>query len=167
MIENKVEKSGIVTLDLEKIVPDKSVFFIDIKEQLFQGLILREKDFRLWIKENDWSIYKDGVVGVHCSVDAIVPTWAFMLVTAALDGIASEMYFANEKELNSLRAEKFIGQLDISDYLDKRIVIKGCGDRAISNHAYVSLTNKLLGKVKSLMYGEPCSTVPVYKNRGN
>ncbi len=167
MIENKVEKSGIVTLDLEQIIPNKSVFFIDIKEQLFQGLILREKDFRTWIKENDWSIYKDAVVGVHCAVDAIVPTWAYMLVTTALDGIASEMYFANEKELPALRAEKWIGQLDIADYLDKRIVIKGCGDRVISNHAYVSLTHKLLGKVKSLMYGEPCSTVPVYKNRGN
>jgi hypothetical protein len=165
MIENKVEKSGIVTLDLEQIIPDKSVFFIDIKEQLFQGLILREKDFRQWLKENDWIIYQDKVVGIYCSTDAIIPTWAYMLIIAVLQNIASEVYCCRPDEINLVRAEHLMHQIDFESFQDKRVVIKGCGDREIHTHAFGRLTERLLPHVKSLMYGEPCSTVPVYKKR--
>lgn len=165
MIENKVEKSGIITLDLEVIIPEAEVLLIDIKDNLFQGLILKEKDFRQWIKENDWSIYDNNVVGIYCSVDAIVPTWAYMLITTALQNIASEVYFCKPDEIDLLRAERLTSALDFSEFEDKRIVIKGCGDRPIHTHAHVRLTEKLLPIAKTIMYGEPCSTVPVYKKR--
>jgi hypothetical protein len=165
MIVNKVEKSGIITLDLEAIIPEGEISYIDIKDNLFQGLILREKDFRQWVKENDWTPYENNIVSIYCSVDAIVPTWAYMLVTTALNNIASEVYFCKPDELALVRAERLTGKLDFSQYADKRIVIKGCGDREIHSHAFVSLTERLLPLAKTIMYGEPCSTVPVYKKR--
>jgi len=164
-IINRVEQSGIITLDLETMIPDIEVDSIDIKDQLFHGLMLREKDFRAWIKENDWSIYNNKVIALYCSADAIVPTWAYMLVSTALKDHTNDIYFCTPKELNALIAERALGSLILKDYLDKRVVIKGCGEREISNHAYVMITSRLLPYAKTIMYGEPCSTVPVYKKR--
>lgn len=164
-IINKVAQSGIITLDLEDLIPERVESHIDIFDQLFQGLILREKDFRAWIKEQDWSTYANHNVAVYCSSDAIIPTWAFMLIASALRPHTEHVYFAKPDALPALIAERALAPISATDYTDKRVVIKGCGDRAISNHAYVLLTNKLVHTAKTVMYGEPCSTVPVYKQR--
>ncbi|MGB1038788.1 MAG: DUF2480 family protein [Bacteroidia bacterium] len=164
-IVNKVEQSGIITIDLETLVPNMEMSSIDIKDQLFHGLILKEKDFRGWVKETDWSIYTDKAVAVHCSADAVVPTWAYMLISTALNGITNYVFFVTPDQLGAMLAERALNSVVPSDYQDKRVVIKGCGEREISNHAYVTLSTKLAPVVKSLMFGEPCSTVPVYKKR--
>lgn len=164
-IVNRVQASGIITLDLEELIPEKPQSFIDIKDQLFQGLILKEKDFRAWVKDHDWAQYKNHDVAVHCSVDAVVPTWAYMLVATALSSSTPSVYFTSPKNLNAMIAERAVSQIDVAQYADSRIVIKGCGDRDISNHAYVQLTSKLVPIAKSVMFGEPCSTVPVYKKK--
>lgn len=164
-IVNKVEKSGIITIDLENLIPDVELCAIDIKEQLFHELILKEKDFRAWIKEADWSTYSKKAVAIYCSNDAIVPTWAYMLIASALTPHTSLLFYCHPTSLPDLLAEHFIQQIDKSEYTDKRVVIKGCGDRTISNHAYVKLSSMLQDEVKSLMFGEPCSTVPVFKKR--
>lgn len=164
-IVNRVEASGIITLDLEELIPDNTQSYIDIKDQLFQGLILKEKDFRAWVKEHDWSQYQNHDVAVYCSVDAVVPTWAYMLIATAISPITSSVYFTKPENLNTLIAERAIAKIGISNYEDCRVVIKGCGNRKISNHAYVMLTSKLIPIAKSVMFGEPCSTVPVYKRK--
>ena len=164
-ILNKVAQSGIITLDLEDLVPERTESHIDIFNQLFQGLILREKDFRAWVKEHDWSLYADHNVALFCSSDAVIPTWAYMLVSSALQPYTKNVFFTNPENLSTLVAERALTAINEEDYLDKRVVIKGCGKRAISNHAYVLLTNKLVRTAKTVMFGEPCSTVPVYKQR--
>ncbi|MFT4876959.1 MAG: hypothetical protein ACI9AU_001445 [Bacteroidia bacterium] len=164
-IINKVAQSGIITLDLEDLVPERTESHIDIFNQLFQGLILREKDFRAWVKEHDWSLYTDHNVALFCSSDAVIPTWAYMLVSSALEPYTKQVYFTNPENLSTLVAERALAAINEEDYTDKRVVIKGCGKRAISNHAYVLLTNKLVRTAKTVMFGEPCSTVPVYKQR--
>lgn len=162
-IVNKVAQSGIVTLDLEDLIPQRQESFVDIVDQLFQGLILREKDFRAWIKQHEWSAYADHNVAVYCSTDAVIPTWAYMLVASALRPHTCHVFFAAPEALPALIAERALATISQDDYRDKRVVIKGCGDRIISNHAYMMLTNKLVATAKTVMYGEPCSTVPVYK----
>lgn len=164
-IVNKVAQSGIVTIDLEDLIPDRIANFIDIKDQLFHGLILKEKDFRGWIKEKDWSIYENKNVAIYCSADAVVPTWAYMLLATALRDTSSQVFYCVPDSLNAMIAERSLAFIKLEDYSDKRVVIKGCGDRDISNHAYVKLTSLLVPVAKSLMFGEPCSTVPVYKKR--
>ncbi len=162
-IINKVAQSGIVTLDLEDLIPERQESIIDIVDQLFQGLILREKDFRAWIKVHNWSAYKNRNVAVYCSSDAVIPTWAYMLIASALRPHTNHVFFSPPEGLPALIAERALASIRQEDYRDKRVVIKGCGHRAISNHAYMLLTNKLVETAKTVMYGEPCSTVPVYK----
>jgi hypothetical protein len=164
-IVNRVEASGIITLDLEELIPDRTRSYIDIKDQLFKGLILREKDFRSWVKQHDWSQYNNHDVAVYCSADAVVPTWAYMLIATAISPITSSIYFTQPDNLSAMVAERAVSQIDTQQYSDSRVVIKGCGNRDISNHAYVMLTSKLTSVAKSVMFGEPCSTVPVYKKR--
>lgn len=162
-ITNKVASSGIVTIDLEDfyIKGERTVF--DIKPHLFQELILREKDFREFIKTNDWRIYKDKLVALTCTADAIVPTWAYMLLTLALEPYAKKIVFGNLEELDTILFAEKLAQLNPLDYKDARVVIKGCGDIEIPKNAFVQLTVLLKPYVKSIMYGEPCSTVPLYK----
>jgi hypothetical protein len=164
-IVNRVEASGIITLDLEELIPDRTRSYIDIKDQLFKGLILREKDFRSWVKQHDWSQYNNHDVAVYCSADAVVPTWAYMLIATAISPITSSIYFTQPDNLSAMIAERAVSKIDTLQYSDSRVVIKGCGNRDISNHAYVMLTSKLTSVAKSVMFGEPCSTVPVYKKR--
>ena len=164
-IVNRVEASGIITLDLEELIPDRTRSYIDIKDQLFKGLILREKDFRSWVKQHDWSQYNNHDVAVYCSADAVVPTWAYMLIATAISPITSSIYFTQPDNLSAMIAERAVSKIDTLKYSDSRVVIKGCGNRDISNHAYVMLTSKLTSVAKSVMFGEPCSTVPVYKKR--
>ena len=162
-IVNKVAGSGIVTIDLEELYVAGDRVIFDIKPHLFMEQILKEKDFREFIKTNDWSVYKDKIIGIVCSADAIVPTWAYMLITLAMEPFAKKIFFADLTGLeNLLFAEKLAG-IDPSAYKDARVVIKGCGEKYIPTNAYVQLSTLLKPFAKSIMYGEPCSTVPLYK----
>ncbi|MFL5764472.1 MAG: DUF2480 family protein [Bacteroidia bacterium] len=162
-IVNKVEQSGLVTIDLESFYPKGERILLDIREHLFQGLILREKDFREFIKSEDWSKYKDKYVALTCSADAIVPTWAYMLLATQLEPVSKKVVFGDLETLETVLYNEVLNSLDISPYRDARIVIKGCGDLPVPKAAFVQLTALLRPVAKSIMYGEPCSTVPLYK----
>ena len=129
------------------------------------GLMLREKDFREFVKTHDWSQYNGKNVAVTCTADAIVPVWAYMLLANKLAPFAREVVFGNEDVLETVLFEKSIAKMDVEQYRDQRIVLKGCGDIPVPVSAYVELTKKLTPVVKSLMFGEPCSTVPIYKKK--
>jgi hypothetical protein len=164
-IVNKVAESGLITLDLEEFYPDEEILAFDLKDYLFMGMILKEKEFRVALQEHHWETYQDKMVAVYCSADAIIPLWAYMLVSTSLSGIAKEVFAGTPDELRKqLFIEKIRG-INSQEYTDKRVIIKGCGDLDIGNYAYVEITNKLTPVVKSLMYGEACSTVPVYKKK--
>jgi fructose-1-phosphate kinase PfkB-like protein len=163
-IVNKVAKSGIQTVEIEKYFPETPCEIIDIAENLWQGIALKEKDFREFVKENDWSKYDGKAVAVHCSVDAIVPTWAYMLLASSLQGHAARVVFGNAETLKTvLIIEKLRSEIDPTNFEDARIVVKGCSEKAVSEAAFVELINILQDKAKMIMYGEPCSTVPVWK----
>lgn len=161
---NKVAESGIVTLDLAPFIPsDETLAAFDLKPFLFREMILREKDFRAALPETDWQQYAGKHVALFCSVDAIIPVWAYMLVVTYLQPIAASVHFGSIDELKKTIITSSINAIDKNEYLDKRVVIKGCGDVAIPEVAYTAIAFHLRGVVKSLMYGEPCSTVPLYK----
>lgn len=163
-IRNKVAESGILTLDLSTLLPtDESLAIFDLKDFLFMGMILREKDYRAALQSFDWSGYQRKHVGIICSADAIIPVWAYMLATSWLKPHAATVHFASGAELKSLIIHQNIQNLDLGEYVDKRVVLKGCGDVAVPEAAYVAATARLMPVVKSIMYGEPCSTVPVFK----
>ncbi len=162
-ISNKVAQSGLVTIDLEEYYPAGERFLFDIKDLLFQGLILREKDFREYIKNEDWTKYKDKYVALTCSADAIVPTWAYMLLATQLEPVAKRVVFGDLETLEAILYNEVLSKIDPSDYKDARIVIKGCGNLPVPKAAYVQITSILRPVAKSIMYGEPCSTVPLYK----
>lgn len=160
---NKVAESGIITIDLENYYPKEAFAVFDMKEYLFMGLILKEKDFRLALKSLDTIVYKDKIAAITCSADAIIPMWAYMLVASVLQPVAKEIIFGNEETARKKIHIKNIGAINVSEFADKRVVIKGCGETPISEEAYVEITNLIRPVVKSIMYGEPCSTVPVFK----
>ncbi len=162
-IINKVAQSGLVTIDLEEYYPQGDRVLLDIKDVLFQGLILREKDFREFIKTEDWSKYKDKYVALICSADAIVPTWSYMLLATHLEPFAKKVVFGDLETLETILYCEILKELNINDYIDARIVIKGCGKLPVPKAAFVEITRLLRPVAKSIMYGEPCSTVPVYK----
>lgn len=164
-IVNKVAESGIITLDLEAFYPTQEVIELDLKDFLFMEMLLKEKEFREKLDQTDWANYKDKIVAVFCSTDAIIPMWAYMLVSTKLSPNAKEVFLGNKKETIEKVVEKNIQAINTDQFKDKRVVVKGCGDIEISPAAYLSISNKLLPVVKSLMYGEPCSTVPVYKKK--
>jgi uncharacterized protein DUF2480 len=164
-IINKVAQSGLVTLDPASFYPEGDRVVYDIKDNLFQGLILREKDFREFVKAHDWSQYAGKNVAVTCTADAIVPAWAYMLLANRLAPYAREVVFGDAEVLETVLFIKGIASMDAEQYRDQRIVIKGCGDIPVPVSAYVELTKKLTPIVKSLMFGEPCSTVPIYKKK--
>lgn len=163
LIINKVAESGIITLDLEQYFPKQEFETFDLKDYLFMGLILKEKDFRQALKDADLSGFKDKIALITCSADAIIPVWAYMLVSSALSGIASETFLLSQGQAIELIILREINKIDPNIYMDKRVVIKGCGEKQIPATAYVAVTDKLRPVVKSIMYGEPCSTVPVFK----
>jgi len=162
-IINKVAESGIVTIDLEEYYPKGERVLFDIKDLLFQGLILKEKDFREFIKSEDWDKYKNKYVAITCSADAIVPTWAFMLLAIHLEPVAKKVVFGNLETLETILYNDIFSKINIEQYKDTRIVIKGCGNLPVPKAAYVEITRLLRPVAKSIMYGEPCSTVPLYK----
>lgn len=162
-IVNKVSQSGLVTIDLETFYPEGERVLFDIKDLLFQGLILKEKDFREYIKNEDWSKYKDKYVALTCSADAIVPTWAYMLLAAQLEPVAKKIVFGKLEDLETILYTEILNKININEYADARVVIKGCSNFPVPASAYVELTRLLRPVAKSIMYGEPCSTVPLYK----
>ncbi|HXS57662.1 MAG TPA: DUF2480 family protein [Hanamia sp.] len=165
LIINKVAQSAIITLDLETFYPEGEIALFDLKDHLFMELILKEKDYREALKNLDWSIYKDKNVAITCTADAIIPLWAYMLAVSYLEPFAREIVFGNEKELFNALFLKNIWEADVKEFEGKRVVVKGCGDRAIPETAYVEITRKLRPVAKSIMYGEPCSTVPIFKSK--
>ncbi len=162
-IVNRVAQSGLITIDLGEYYPQGARLVLDIKDQLFQGMILREKDFREFVKTHNWTQYQDAYVAVTCSADAIIPDWAWMLLSVSLAPFAKKIVFGNLELLETVLYSEILSQLDAEQYKDARVVVKGCGDKPVPLTAYVELTRRLQPVVKSLMYGEPCSTVPVYK----
>lgn len=161
---NKVAESGLITLNLEEFLPAHVMEF-DLKEFLFMGLILKEKDYRAALQAHDWSVYEGKDVIIHCSADAIIPVWAYMLAATYLQPVASSVQSGKLDDVKMALAIQAIQSLDVSSYEGQRVVIKGCGDVHIPESMYTAITAKLRPHVKSIMYGEPCSTVPVYKKK--
>lgn len=163
-IVNKVAESGIITLNLEQFVPSQIAVF-DLKPFLFMEMILKEKDYRAALQAHDWLGYQNKHVVITCSVDAIIPVWAYMLAAQYLNTVAKAIFKGDEDTARTHWILEGIAQLDPNDYIDERVVIKGCGDVPIPDAAYAAITFKLTPYVKSIMYGEPCSTVPIYKKK--
>jgi hypothetical protein len=164
-IVNKVAQSGLISIDLEEFYPAEERVLFDIKPWLFEELILKEKDFREQVKNHDWPQYQNKFVALTCTADAIVPTWAYMLIASALTPFAKKITFGDLKKLEEEIFHDLISKLNPDDYKDQRVVIKGCSTKEVPASAYVELTNFLQPIVKSIMYGEPCSTVPVFKRK--
>jgi hypothetical protein len=162
---NKVAASGLITLNLEEYLHSGERVVYDIKDNLFHGLILREKDFREFVKTHEWSAYTGKNIAITCSADAIVPTWAYMLLANRLNPFANEVVFGNLETLETVLFTKAIAKIDVNSFAGERVVIKGCADVEVPVSAYVEITNLLTPVVKSIMYGEPCSTVPIYKRK--
>jgi len=162
-IVNKVSESGLITLDLEQYYPRDTVALFDLKDYLFMGLILKEKDFREALKNLDWDAYRNKYVGVTCSADAIIPPWAYMLAAAYLQPVAKDVIMGDEKEVHKTIFLQNIQGIDVNEFIGQRVVIKGCGETPIGEFAYMEITKRLRPVAKTIMYGEPCSTVPIYK----
>lgn len=164
-IVNRVTESGIITLDLEQFYPKGEIAVFDMKDHLFMGLILKEKDFRAALQQLNWEQYRDKNVAVTCSADAIIPVWAYMLVASYLQPVAKDIVFGDAPQLVQTVISRNLSQLDPGEYTDKRVVIKGCGEIKIPDAIYMEVTAKLRPVAKSIMYGEPCSTVPIFKKK--
>jgi hypothetical protein len=162
---NKVAESGLISLDLAQYIPNNEIVIFDIKPYLFMELILKEKDFRASLAAIDWTQYENKIVGIFCSTDAIIPMWANMLIVSSLVPYAKSVYFGDENKTRELVLLEEIQNLDAATFTDQRVVVKGCGDIVIGESAFIAITQKLRPVVKSIMYGEPCSTVPVYKKK--
>ena len=164
-IVNRVGNSKLVVFDLEELyTPGERVLF-DIKPLLFQELILREKEYRDYIKNHDWNQYANKFVAITCTAEAIVPTWAYMLLSSVLQPVAGKVVFGNLEELESVLYQKSLDKVDWEKYRDSKVVVKGCSKVNVPISAYVEATNKLRGVASSVMFGEPCSTVPIFKKK--
>lgn len=165
LFNNKVAESGLLTIDLASLLPSNEIILFDIKPYLFKELILKEKEFRASLLNIDWSIYQDKIVGIVCSTDAIIPMWANMLIVSSLHPYSKAVYFGDENKVREQLLQESISKINTEQYIDQRVVVKGCGETPIGESAYIAITQKLRPIVKSIMYGEPCSTVPVYKKK--
>ena len=162
-IINKVAKSGIINLDLEDYAPRDIITELDLKDFLFEGLILKEKHFRESLKDHNWSSYRNNVLALFCSANSIIPMWAYMLVTSYLEKNNLINFYGNKEQVFNLLFLEVIGKIDIQKFKDKRVIIKGCGNLKIHEKIYVAITKKIQPAVKSLMFGEACSSVPIHK----
>jgi hypothetical protein len=165
VIVNKVAESGIISVDLETFLPKEKIMVFDLKDYLFMGLILKEKDFRASLLTINWNDYSNAHVAITCSADAVIPMWANMLVASYLQPVAVSVQFGTEAQLKEQLLLQRIEKISTEEYTDKRVVVKGCGETPIPEAAYVLITNKLRAVAKSIMYGEPCSTVPIFKRK--
>ncbi|NMH86924.1 DUF2480 family protein [Flavivirga algicola] len=164
-IINRVANSNLMTIDLEDFYPEGKRVVLDIKEWLFEGFVLREKDFRQQVSEFNWAQYQDSYVALTCSSDAIIPGWAYMLLSIHLEPYAKTIVIGDLETLETSIYQDIINQLDITQFKNKPIIIKGCSKKPVPQNAYIMLTNKLKSFAKSIMYGEACSSVPLYKNK--
>jgi len=162
-IVNRVTSSGLITFDLEEYYREGDRVVIDIKDQLYQGLILREKEFREYINTNEWQQYAGKFVSITCSADAIIPTWAYMLLTTAIEPFAAMISFGSLDHLEEKLFESSLAHVNWDTFKGKKVVVKGCSKIKVPQSIYVEVTRKLKPVVSSLMYGEPCSTVPLFK----
>lgn len=164
-IINRIANSKLKTFDLEELYPKGERVLFDIKDWLFQELILKERDFRVFVKNHDWSQYKNAFVAITCSADAIIPSWAYMLVASEATVFANKVVIGNLETLETSIYQELLSFLDYSEFVDAPVIIKGCTDKPIPNSAYAFLIEKLQPIAKSIMFGEACSTVPLYKSR--
>ena len=164
-IVNKIAGSGLIQIDLEKMLPDGQLTTFDLKDYLWQGIALKERDFRDALKEIDWSDYSGSHVHICCSEDAIIPTWAYMLVAQYLKPHAATILSGSKQQLVDNLIIEVLDKLELQDYKDARVLVKGCSNLTITESVYVKLTSMLIPTVKSLMFGEACSSVPVYKRK--
>ncbi|MDC3305796.1 DUF2480 family protein [Flavobacteriales bacterium] len=164
-IVNRVANSGLINIDLSDYAPKQNIAVLEVKDFLFQGIILKEKEFRTSLREFDFSIYQGKTVAIHCSADAIVPMWAFMLVTSYLKGIANEIHFGEKEDVFQQIFTANIDAIDNTEFQNKKVIVKGCGQIPLSASLYMAITKKLQNTVSSLMFGEACSAVPVLKNK--
>lgn len=162
-IKNKVASSGLINFDLTDLVPKGERMGIDLKDFLFQEMILKEKDFREKVEAIETSQYQDAYVYVYNSADAIVPLWAYFLITAKLTGVTKKIVFGNKESLEVILMNNAIQTYNFDELIDKRVLVKGCSDKEIPENAYIELVEKLQPIVKSLMFGEACSNVPIFK----
>lgn len=164
-IINKVEKSGLITLDLEDFYPKEPRMLFDLKDYLYEGLVLREKEFRENLSKLDWKMYENAYVAVTCTSDAIVPSWSYLLIANYLTGVAKLISFGTIEDLERDIFTEIIDKMDVDNYNDKKIVIKGCSRKPVPQNAYLQLIQKLKPIASSLMFGEACSTVPIFKKK--
>lgn len=165
VLVNKVASSGLITLDLEQFLPKGEIVTFDLKDYLFMGLILKEKDYREALKNKVWDEYQDKNVAITCSADAIIPVWAYMLAVSYLEPVAKDVFLGTADEMHKHLLLQNIEAVNKETYADQRVVVKGCGEVPIDNVAYAAITKVLRPVAKSIMYGEPCSTVPIYKKK--
>lgn len=164
-IVNRVANSPLVTIDLENFYPEGKRLLFDLKDFLYEGLILREKEFREQLKSHDWKQYQDAYVALDCSTDAIIPSWAFLLVATYLQPYAKRIVKGNLEDLETSLYQEIISQMDVTPYENKKIIVKGCSKKPVPDAAYIQLIEKIQPHVQSLMYGEACSTVPLLKKK--
>lgn len=164
-IINRVSKSPLITLDLEDFYPSGNRIVFDLKDWLYEELILKEKDFRENLSNHDWTQYNNAYVAITCTADAIVPSWAYMLVATYLTNHAKRVIQGTIQELDLILYTELIQELDISEYTDKKMIIKGCAKKPVPPSAYILLIERLQPIANSLMFGEACSTVPLYKKK--
>ena len=164
-LQNKATSRPVISLDPADYFPrQEEIAIVDLKDFLFQGLILREKDFRAQVEATDWSLYRDKYTGIICSADAIIPLWAWMVISSSLAPYAKDIAVGPADQLGDIFQMRRLEQLNPEDYRGQRVVVKGCGDRHVREGAYAIIARKLAPVSRALMFGEPCSTVPVYRN---
>ncbi|MCL6524407.1 MAG: DUF2480 family protein [Thermoflavifilum sp.] len=167
-IVNRIAQSGLITIDLGEYFPSpEEVAVFDIQDYLFQGLILREKDYRRALQEKDWQPYQNKYVGIVCSADAIIPLWAYMLPVHYLQPVARKIYYGDREAVRQQVAYERIQLIPAEQYQGQRVLVKGCGDESIPPALYIAISEKLKPYVKSLMYGEACSNIPIFKRKDN
>ena len=164
-IINRVAQSKLITFDLEEYYPEGKRMVLDIKDWLFEGIILREKEFRAYLEETDWSQYQDAYVALTCTTDAIVPGWAYMLVTSRLAPFAKKVVVGGLEDLETVLYQTILENLDITPFEGKPVIIKGCSNIPVPQNAYIMATAKIQQVAKSVMYGEACSSVPLFKRK--
>ncbi|QWX83736.1 DUF2480 family protein [Cellulophaga sp. HaHaR_3_176] len=164
-IVNRVSESKLITFDLEDYYPKGNRVVIDVKDWLYEGFILREKEFRSTLESHDWLQYKDAYIALGCSSDAIIPGWAYMLMTTKLQTVAKKVIVGSLEDLETSLYQTIIENLDVTDFKDKPVIIKGCSKKPVPANAYVFATAKIQVVAKSIMYGEACSSVPLYKRK--
>jgi len=164
-IINKVADSQLVQIDLDEFYYSGEIISYDLTQNLYEGLILREKDFRDFLKLHDWEPYRNKKVNISCNKDVIIPNWAYMLLASYLENVMADYYFGTVEDLRESLVKSSLNQINLDHYKDKLVLLKGCGSAELSPEIYLHVTKLLQPVVKSLMFGEACSTVPIFKKK--